>query len=187
MFQIIAADCPWKFGDKLPGVRGAESHYPCMSTTDLMELNLPPIHDDAILFQWYVASMLEDAIAVTNAWGFTVKTQMIWVKTKNGVVDDTVDETDLAFGMGRSVRAAHEGCLIATKGKYTRLITTKNVRSVFFAPRGEHSAKPDKFFELVETMCTGPRLELFARKKRNGWHCIGNEVGSVLEVRNDNE
>ncbi len=183
MFEIIVADCPWKFGDKLPGVRGAESHYPCMSTIDLMELRLPPIADNAILFQWYVASMLEDAVAVTNAWGFTIKTQMIWVKTKNGVVDDTVDEGDLAFGMGRSVRAAHEGCLIATKGKYTQLITAKNVRSVFFAPRGEHSAKPNKFYELVETMCAGgEKVELFARTPRSGWTGIGHMLGSVLEV-----
>ncbi len=180
MFNVVVADCPWQFGDKLPGIRGAESHYSCMSTVDLMELQLPPIADDAILFQWYVASMLEDAIAVTNAWGFTIKTQMIWVKTKNGVVDDTVEETDLAFGMGRSVRAAHEGCLIATRGKYTKLITSKSVRSVFFAPRGEHSEKPDKFFELVETMTSGERLELFARKVRFGWTTLGNEIGYTL-------
>lgn len=180
MFSCIVSDNPWKFGDKLPGVRGAESHYDCMTTVDLMELKLPPIADDAVLFQWSVASMLEDAIAVTNAWGFEVKTQLIWVKTKNGVVDDTVDEGDLAFGMGRSVRAAHETCLIATRGKYTRLITNHSIRSVMFAEREEHSKKPDKFYSLVENLVAGPRLELFSRRHRDGWTCLGNELGVTL-------
>ncbi len=187
MYSVIVADCPWQFGDRLPGIRGAESHYPCMSTPDLMELQLPPISDDAILFQWSVASMLEDAIAVTNAWGFTLKTQIVWVKTKQGVISntfpDSTNESDLAFGMGRSVRAAHETCLVATKGKYSRLIRNHSIRSVFFAEREEHSTKPEKFYQLVENLCVEtPKLELFARKPRSGWTGIGDTLGSHLEV-----
>lgn len=177
----IAADCPWLFGDKLPGVRGAESHYPCMSTPDLMDLELPKFDADSILFQWCVASMLEDAIAVTNAWGFTIKSGLIWVKTKSGVVEPA-DEGDLAFGMGRSVRASHETCLIATRGKYTKLIKNHSTRSVFFAERLAHSEKPAKFYELVENMCEGPYVELFSRKQRPNWTCIGNELGTTLNV-----
>ncbi len=186
MYNIIACDAPWKFNDKLPGIRGAESHYTCLSTPDLMELNLPPIADNSILFMWYVSSMLEDAITVVNAWGFTIKTSIVWVKTKSGVVDDTVDENDLAFGMGRITRAAHEGCLVATKGKYTKLIRAHNIRSVFFAPRGEHSEKPQKFYDLVEFLCPdGDKLELFARKPRTGWTTIGDALGSKLETNNN--
>ncbi len=180
MFSVVVADNPWEFGDKLPGVRGAESHYPCMTTEDLCNLKLPPIADDAVLFQWSVASMLEDAIMVTAAWDFDLKTQLVWVKTKNGIVDDTVEETDLAFGMGRSVRGAHETCLIATRGKYSKLITNHSIRSVMFAPREEHSKKPDKFYELVESLVSGPRVELFARRHRDGWTCLGNELGVTL-------
>lgn len=181
----IVADCPWKFGDKLPAIRGAESHYECMSTPDLMMLDIPAHEPDSILFQWSVAGMLEDALAVTAAWGFTVKSQLIWVKTKNGIVDDTVDESDLAFGMGRSVRASHETCLIATKGKYSKLIKNHSTRSVFFAPRGEHSSKPDKFYQIIEDMCEGPYVELFARNRRNNWTSFGLGVGSRIEVRTE--
>jgi N6-adenosine-specific RNA methylase IME4 len=180
VFSVVVADCPWKFGDKLPGVRGAESHYDCMTTYELMQIKLPPIAGDAILFQWSVASMLQDAIDVSRSWGFTLKTQLVWVKTKNGVVDDTVEETDLAFGMGRSVRAAHETCLIATRGKYTKLIANHSVRSVMFAERQEHSRKPDKFYDIVESMVQGPYLELFARRPRSGWTGIGKELGTIL-------
>jgi N6-adenosine-specific RNA methylase IME4 len=175
-FQTIVCDAPWKFADKLPGVRGAESHYDCMSTIDLMELRLPPIADDAILFNWCVAGMLEDAVAVTNAWGFKIKSSLVWVKTVKGV-SHPEDECDLAFGMGRTVRAAHETCLIATKGKYSKLIKNHNTRSVFFAERGKHSAKPDEFYVIVEKLCEGPYLELFARTPRSNWTGVGKELG----------
>ena len=36
--------------------------------------------------------------------------------------------------------------------------------------------KPDAAYELVESVSPGPRLELFARRKRNDWHTWGNEV-----------
>ena len=39
-----------------------------------------------------------------------------------------------------------------------------------------HSEKPDAAYELVESVSPGPRLELFARRVRNGWATWGNEV-----------
>ena len=50
------------------------------------------------------------------------------------------------------------------------------------APVGVHSAKPDAFYELVEQMHEGPYLELFARRQRPGWLCIGSDLGTRLEA-----
>ena len=192
-YRVIVADPPWQFGDKLPGVRGAESHYECMDVDQLYRLKLPPIADDALLFFWRVAAMQEEALAVMHMWGFDLKSEMVWVKTKNGVLEDVadpesdliVDENDLAFGMGRYTRACHEVCLIGTRGKAaSQVVKNHSVRSVFFAERGEHSAKPEKFYSLVEKLVDGegPFLELFARKQRAGWTCIGDALGTKLEV-----
>lgn len=51
-------------------------------------------------------------------------------------------------------------------------------------PRGKHSEKPNAFFELVERLSVGPRLEMFARQQRLGWDGWGNEYpeDSVKEV-----
>ena len=39
----------------------------------------------------------------------------------------------------------------------------------------EHSCKPDKFYEMVEALCLGPRrYDWFAREGRAGWHVGGN-------------
>jgi hypothetical protein len=42
-------------------------------------------------------------------------------------------------------------------------------------PRGKHSAKPEAFLDLVESVSPGPYLELFARRNRLGWDTWGNE------------
>jgi N6-adenosine-specific RNA methylase IME4 len=42
--------------------------------------------------------------------------------------------------------------------------------------RGEHSAKPEAFLDLVERVSPGPYLELFARRNRLGWDTWGNEA-----------
>lgn len=43
-------------------------------------------------------------------------------------------------------------------------------------PRKKHSEKPEAFQTVVESVSPGPYLELFARRKRLGWHAWGNEV-----------
>lgn len=50
-------------------------------------------------------------------------------------------------------------------------------------PRGEHSAKPDAFYDLVEQASPGPYLELFARRARLGdWHYWGDQSLNTAEV-----
>jgi N6-adenosine-specific RNA methylase IME4 len=76
--------------------------------------------------------------------------------------------------MGRTVRAEHETCLIGVRGKPETL--DKSVRSTFEAVVGRHSEKPEEFYTIVETLRAGPYAELFSRKTREGWTCLGNEV-----------
>ena len=46
-----------------------------------------------------------------------------------------------------------------------------------YAARGEHSAKPDVFYELIEGFYPSlPRIELFSRLPREGWSAWGNQV-----------
>lgn len=167
-YRVIVSDPPWRFGDKLPGKgRGASKHYRTMTVQQICDMELPPIADDAYLFLWRVAAMVEEAYEVCRHWGFTPKSEIVWQKLsrKSG---------GLHFGMGRIVRAAHETCIVASRGKPRPL--NRSTRSVFDAPIGRHSEKPDRFFEIIEALCEGPRLELFARRQRSGWTCIGDEL-----------
>jgi N6-adenosine-specific RNA methylase IME4 len=166
-FRVVVADPPWAFGDKLPGkTRGAERQYRTMSVERICDMQLPPVADDAFLFLWRVAAMVEEAYLVCRHWGFVPKTEFVWEKL-------TVTGKPW-FGMGRILRASHEICIIATRGRPRPLI--RNVRSRFAAPVGRHSQKPEAFFDLVEKLDAGPYLELFARRQRPGWTCLGDQA-----------
>lgn len=177
-FKLIVADSPWLFGDSLPGeTRGASNQYPCLTTRELCRFPLPPIDDNAVLLLWRVAAMQQEALDVTRMWGFTVKTEFVWLKkTVNG---------KRWFGMGRTLRAEHEVCLVATRGKpklknhstYTTFVTDFEGLS---ATVGRHSEKPERFYQIVEELFEGPYCELFARRQRVGWTCMGNEVNQEV-------
>lgn len=172
--RVLVADPPWAFNDKLPGPgRGAEKHYRVLTLADIMGFPLPPLADDAYLFLWRVSSQVEEAYRVCGAWGFTAKSEIVWLKrTKTG---------KRWFGMGHHVRAEHESCIVAVRGRPKPLV--RNVRSTFEAEAGRHSAKPEAFFDLIETLCQGPYAELFARRHRPGWTCYGDELPTKDETK----
>ncbi len=85
---------------------------------------------------------------------------------------------ELAFGMGRLFRQSHELCLIGvSNNKIYQALANKSQRSVCFAENLRHSAKPEDLQQSLETMFPVARkLELFARRIRPGWTCLGNEI-----------
>lgn len=174
LIHSLTADPPWQFRDKLPGPkRGADSHYGTMTTADLsgfLSSHQPKIEPakDGLLFMWRVSSMVREAIDLCRDWGYVPKSELVWVKTtKTG---------KRHFGMGHYTRLGHEVCIIASRGKGASLIKSRSVPSVFHAPVGRHSEKPDAFYEIVERLIDGPHVELFARRKREGWVTYGNEI-----------
>lgn len=166
MYRVICADQPWKFKDGLPGrSRGAGKHYPLMTVDEIMRFPLPPLYEQSTLFLWRVASMQREALDVIDAWDFTLKTEIVWKKlTKHD---------KRFFGMGRTVRAEHETCLIATSGRPPTL--DHSIRSVFEAEAKKHSEKPEEFYKIVERLRSGPYVEIFARRQLVGWTCLGPE------------
>jgi site-specific DNA-methyltransferase (adenine-specific) len=166
--RVLVADPPWKFGDSLPGKgRGAAKHYPCLTARELMRFPLPEMADDSLLVLWKVAAMPQEALDVARAWGFTPKSELVWQKLSASGKHH--------FGMGHYVRASHETALICTRGRFK--VASRSVRSTFEAPIGLHSAKPERFYAIVEELAGhGPYVELFGRRLREGWTVLGNEV-----------
>lgn len=169
-FGCVLVDFPWKFNDNLPTGGGA-NHFKCLTVEEGMNFELPPLADDVLMGFWRVAAMQKEAFRILDAWGFEVKSEIVWDKiTKHGKPH---------FGMGYYTRGAHEVCLIARRGKPK--ILDHSIRSRFAAPVGRHSQKPDEIFSIFERLCAGPRVELFSRRHRDGWTCFGDE----LEANNE--
>lgn len=175
-FKTLIVDVPWPFKDKL-GNKGAANKYKLMQMSEIFRFPLPEMERDCVMLFWRVAAMQQEALDVIRVWGFNPpQRELIWLKkTKTG---------KRWFGQGHVVRAEHEVCLIATRGK--PLVKDHSVRSTFVTAvdwdglsaeaRPPHSTKPEEFYEIVERLFEGPYCELFARRQRPGWTCLGNEV-----------
>lgn len=178
LVRTLEADCPWKFSGA--GRRGGtRNRYQPMTVEQLCNYPLPPLDTDCRLFLWRVGALQQEALTVGTAWGFTQKAELVWIKTTrdgrlildvDGVGNDEVvkgkDLANISFGNGHQVRYSHETCLIFTRGNPGRM---EHFRSVFFAPIGEHSQKPDKFYRIVERMSPGPYYRMFACEPRPNW------------------
>ena len=109
--------------------------------------------------------MLPDALQVIDAWGMTYKTSFVWDKIHHN------------YGHYNSVR--HELLLLATRGSCLPDSKTLHDSVVSVERSDTHSAKPDEFYAIIESMYTaGPYLEMFARRRRKSWETWGNEVKS---------
>jgi len=164
--RTLVIDCPWPFADRLPGPgRGAGKHYPTMTIEQLEQLELPPLEPDCMLFSWRVSAMQLEALHLMAHWGFAQKTELVWNKlTKCG---------KRHFGMGHILRAAHEVCLVGTRGRAQ--VLDHSIRTTFEAKVGRHSVKPEEFYQLVERLSPGPYTEVFGRRPRRGWQVLGND------------
>jgi N6-adenosine-specific RNA methylase IME4 len=99
--------------------------------------------------------------------------------------EDTVSKFSLddilAFYMGRLFRGTHEICLIGTRGKIYNKLKNKSQRSVSFDINFKHSAKPETLQDRLELMFPQANyLELFARRDRKNWECVGLECPTTL-------
>ncbi len=167
-YRVLYADPPWQYNSGDQHTRTSQdtvlgSHYPSMSLEDICALPIRDLaHDNAVLFLWATAPLNKEAVSVCEALGFEYKTACIWDKVKHNV--------------GHYFSVRHEMLFVCTRGSCTPDSNTL-FNSVQRIERGEHSVKPEKFYEIIETMYTqGPYIELFARNKRKGWEAWGNEA-----------
>jgi site-specific DNA-methyltransferase (adenine-specific) len=170
-YQIIYADPPWSYNDKMTGHRqGAETHYQTQSLDWIKSLPVKDIADkDCVLFLWAVNPLLPEAFEVIKSWGFKYKTLAFCWNKETRLFNKTVSN------LGRWTMGGVELCLLATKGKPKRI--AKNVKQVVWEMRGRHSQKPCEVrYRIVELMGNLSRIELFARQKTAGWDVWGNEV-----------
>jgi len=191
-YKTILADPPWKVsagrsigryemrdGKQLFGVTDNAARklaYPSMTVKQIKALQVGAIAaPDAHLYLWAVNRYVRDAFDVAAAWGFQFSTLLVWAKNPmgGGLGGD-------AYGLST------EFCLFSRRGSLEA--THRIGRSWFNWKRPykngypNHSAKPPKFMEMVELVSPGPRVELFARTTREGWHAWGNEVASDVQL-----
>jgi N6-adenosine-specific RNA methylase IME4 len=125
--------------------------------------------DDAHLWLWVTNATLRDGYDVAEAWGFTVRSPLTWVKFR--------------LGLGNYLRNATEHLLFATRGRAP--VNFRSQPTWINAPVQDHSHKPEEQYALIERVSPGPYLELFARRRppsRADWSAWGNEIDSDIRL-----
>ena len=178
-FRCIVADPPWPYpegfgigrvpkGQVNDGRRNALP-YECMTLDEIKALPVAGCAADGChLYLWTTNRYLRQAFDVMETWGFKYGQTIVWAKKPIGSV------------LGGAFPACLEFVLFGRRG---RLRHIRRAESAWWNwPRTcKHSKKPDQFFDMVATVSPEPRLEPFARRKREGWTCWGNEVKANAE------
>ena len=164
-FATVLVDPPWP-------AQSGEKHYRTMSLARIKALPVGALAArDAHLWLWTTNALLPTAYEVAEAWGFTVRSPLTWVKFR------------LGLGGRYQLRNATEQLLFCTRGRAP--LGSRSQPTWFNAPVTEHSRKPAEQFAIIERVSPGPYLELFARRRPESnqpWAVWGDQVDSDIRI-----
>ena len=192
-YRCIVADPPWPqkgagrpmaasgegtWQERITGSASRPMPYELMSVEQISALPVAELAhpDGAHLYLWTTNGFLEQVYGVARAWGFKPSTLLTWAKTPMG------------GGLGGAYGISTEFCLYARRGQLAPVTRARGTWWNWKRPYDErgkpmHSAKPPEFYQLVETVTPGPRVELFARRDRAGWDVWGDQAPGSIEWR----
>lgn len=176
-YRTIVADPPWaQTMVKWGGGFGKNTRrpntpdklaYPTMSVDEICAL---PVGDFAEtgchLWLWTTNEFLHAGFHVMEAWGFKYLAPVHWKKPS---------------GQGFYFIHLTQTLLFGYKGK-CKFENKRFLPNWFEAPALKHSQKPEASYEIIESVSSPARLEIFARRARLDWHVFGNEVESDVEI-----
>ncbi|CAI8011521.1 Modification methylase MunI [Geodia barretti] len=131
-----------------------------MKTWDVASIS----EEDCLLFMWSSSPHLDQAIQLGKAWGFRWATvAFVWDKQRLNPGFYTMSQCEL--------------CLVFRRGKIPQPRGARNMRQLVQIKRTRHSEKPDAVRERIEKMFPHQcKIELFARKRHQGWDAWGLEI-----------
>jgi len=166
--RCVVADPPWwpklhanTIGRRFGAYRAGPQRYYKLLTVDAIIALKPTTNRKAHLWLWVINQHIDWGYDVARAWGFEPQQMITWCKP--------------ALGTGR-FQCNSESVLVCRKGGPVDNAFGQTGGTHFTWPRRAHSQKPDEFFQLVEDVSPGPRLEMFARQRRHGWAAMGDQL-----------
>ena len=186
-YDVLYADPPWDYGGKMQFdktstraddmdwsrsifISSANFKYPTLRLAELKRIPLVEIAaDDCLLFMWVTNPHLAQGIELASAWGFEYRTvAYVWDK--------------MVHNPGKYTMSYCELCLVFKRGRIPSPRGSRNEKQLVRVPRGDHSVKPEDVRSSIQRMFpTQRRIELFARKKVEGWDSWGLDVREVYE------
>lgn len=179
-----------KFGD------GASGKYRLSSLDEIKAMPVGKIMEkDSLIHLWVTGPHLHEAGDVIRAWGLKpITCEFVWVKLSLKGLRELAKQPMMILELFSELGILHEVLLEGVRrlpGNYT----ASNVEFVILGKRGrptqprirmfpqlifsvlqEHSRKPDRVKQYIQSAYDGPYVELYARRLFDGWVALGNEV-----------
>jgi len=178
-YKTIVIDPPWAIGNfantgrKGHKIKPMSDNYKTMSFDEIKHLPIKSISDEnAFIFLWTTHTFLPKSFDFLKEWGFKYHLTMTWDKGR-GLTH---------FGFHRKT----EFVLFGYNGKLNIDVTGKSIHTVLYEYNKGHSIKPNIFYDEIERKFPYPRLDMFARREREGWDVFGDEVENSIELNKDN-
>lgn len=164
-YDVIVVDPPWPVKKIVRKVRPNQKPELDYRTMTLVEIKNLPVNsiasDNSVLFLWTTQAFLQSSFDVMAGWGFKYQRLLTWDKA-NGVC---------FFGFHHRT----EFCLFGYRGRIEMYPKRKAIPTLIQGKSEKHSAKPDEFYLLLDRL-PGRKIDVFARKQRDGWSVWGDEV-----------
>lgn len=195
-FDILLADPAWNYNDRLCSEgrtvfgSGASGKYRTESAEAMAEFEVESLcAESALLFMWATGPFLPRAIWLMEQWSFPyISIAFQWVKvrrwpTRRKAIQELYSRGVRGFLVwmtrklpGHYTASNTELVLLGRHGP-ALLPEVKLAAQTIYAPPMQHSRKPDDVHDYIEMAYPDLRyIELFARRTRPGWTCLGNEI-----------
>lgn len=162
-YDVIVIDPPWQMEkierDVAPNQVGFD--YPTMTIEEIKDMDLPA-EENCHVFMWITQKHHRHGFDIFDAWGVNFICEFVW--HKNGGFQP--------FGLPQF---NHEYVMYGRIGTPT-FIDFKNFFTCFNANRTGHSAKPEEFYETIRRVTAGKRIDIFNRRKIEGYDTWGNQA-----------
>jgi N6-adenosine-specific RNA methylase IME4 len=164
-FRTLVLDPAWEY-DWLSLAGRAKPGYAMQSAEQLRELDVAAWADEEVgchLYCWTTNNFMAEACRLVAHWGFQHRTIITWIKPP-------------PFGLGSYFRNSTEHCLFATRGDTTTRPAAASIPTHFEAERGEHSEKPECFYDIVRAASYPPYGEGNQREPRPDFINLFEEI-----------
>jgi len=163
-YRTIVIDPPWPVQKITREVRPNQDilDYRTMTVDEIAKLPVADLAnaEGCHVYLWVTQKHLPDGLKLFEQWGVKYQCVLTWVKPTGVTPFSWMYNTELVlFGRIGSLKLERFGLKLSIE-----------------APVTKHSEKPEAFYERVLQASPGPRLDMFARRERDGFKVWGDEV-----------